>query len=214
MTYVLRKNCCDPPCPSSVGPCDDCGSCCCTEEFNPFPTKLTVYTYNTQYYSASSESCPSWPNITRQIDDGGLVTNNYGGDQHQEYLFNTTTTGAPGNFNCKSDGTLGATSEDFCDDLIWKAQYDTGTSPIYYASCNGWYNSNSTASKSLEITIHPTYNSNGTTIADNCTWYVLGLGSAGSDFFIPISPGDTTVEGYTGYNFGVGNWYWIITLTY
>ena len=25
MTYVLRKNCCDPPCPSDVEPCDDCG---------------------------------------------------------------------------------------------------------------------------------------------------------------------------------------------
>ena len=28
MTYVLRKNCCDPPCPSDVEPCDDCESVC------------------------------------------------------------------------------------------------------------------------------------------------------------------------------------------
>jgi len=213
MTMILRGNCCDPPCPSGVQACDDCdGDCCCTEEFNPFPSKVTVWTYNESYWQEPDEFC-NWPIIEKEVDDlGDIVTKHYGGDWKQEYLFDFAETGAPGNFSCKSDGSLGWSTETFCDDLDYRAEYNTGSNPIYYADCNGWPNSGQTGYKSLEIGIHGTYESGE--LVDNCNWYILGLGSAGADFFLPISPGDTTVEGAYSYSWGVGSWYWIITLTY
>ena len=214
MTMILRGNCCDPPCPSGVQACDDCDTdCCCTEEFNPFPSKVTVWTYNTQDYQPVSDWCPNNPNITREVDDiGELVTKQYGGYWKQEYLFDFVETGAPGNFLCKSDGTLGWGTDQFCDELDFRAEYNTSDNTEWRPSCDGWYNSNFTSFKRLEIAIHGTYESGE--LVKNCDWYVLGLGSAGEDFFIPISPGDTNAEGAYGYSWGVADWYWIITLNY
>lgn len=45
MTYVLRKNCCDPPCPSSVEPCDECEEGCTG----------TIYTHG-YYFNCAPET--------------------------------------------------------------------------------------------------------------------------------------------------------------
>ena len=60
MTYVLRQNCCDPPCPSSVEPCDECESVCPPNNYQDPITATWPETSGTQTVTLNAVSAEDY----------------------------------------------------------------------------------------------------------------------------------------------------------